>query len=80
MNAIAAQRYIYIENQYFASAVDRGGDAKRLAEPDPPEIVLVKPRIRRRLAEEKAMSAARLELVLRSAGPTRPAASMSTSR
>jgi len=37
----AAKRYIYIENQYFTSEVLSDALAKRLAEPDGPEIVAV---------------------------------------
>ncbi len=37
----AAQRFVYLENQYFTSAAVGDAIAKRLAEPDGPEIVIV---------------------------------------
>ncbi|MBP2228264.1 phosphatidylserine/phosphatidylglycerophosphate/cardiolipin synthase-like enzyme [Azospirillum agricola] len=39
----AAERTIYLENQYFASAAIADALARRLAEPDGPEVVLVLP-------------------------------------
>jgi phospholipase D1/2 len=39
----AARRWIYVENQYFTSPVIGAALARRLAEPDGPEIVLICP-------------------------------------
>ncbi|WP_223677781.1 phospholipase D-like domain-containing protein [Azospirillum agricola] len=39
----AAERTIYLENQYFASAAIADALARRLAEPDGPEVVLILP-------------------------------------
>ena len=58
----AADKFIYIENQYFTSAKIAAAIAKRMAEPDPPEVVLVMPRTADGWLEQKAMDAARLEL------------------
>ncbi len=59
----AARRFIYAENQYFASRVIAEAIAKRLAEPDPPEFVLVNPRTGEGWLDETVMGAARAELV-----------------
>ena len=59
----AAHRFLYIENQYLTSATIAAALAERLAEPDPPEIVLVMPRTADGWLEQKAMDAARLQLV-----------------
>jgi phosphatidylserine/phosphatidylglycerophosphate/cardiolipin synthase-like enzyme len=59
----AARRFLYIENQYLTSATIAAALAQRLAEPDPPEIVLVMPRTADGWLEQKAMDAARLKLV-----------------
>ena len=59
----AAKRFIYIENQYFTSPTIAAAIARRLAEPDPPEFVLVMPRRADGWLEQKAMDAARLKLV-----------------
>ena len=61
----AAERFIYFENQYFTSGKIAAAIAERLAEPDPPEIVLVMPRTADGWLEQKAMDAARLKLVAR---------------
>ena len=58
----AAERFIYFENQYFTSGKVAAAIAKRLAEPDPPEIVLVMPRTADGWLEQKAMDGARLQL------------------
>ena len=58
----AARKFLYIENQYFTSAKIAAAISKRLAEPDPPEFVLVMPRVADSWLEQKAMDAARLEL------------------
>ena len=59
----AAKRFIYFENQYFTCAKIAAAFAKRMAEPDPPEIILVMPRTADGWLEQKAMDAARLKLV-----------------
>ena len=58
-----AKRFIYAENQYFASRVIAEAIAARLAEPDPPEIVLVQPASAEGWVEAKAMDPARARLV-----------------
>ncbi len=45
-----ARRFVYVENQYFASRAIAEAIAERLAEPDGPEFVLVNPKRGRRLA------------------------------
>ena len=59
----AAKRFIYYENQYFTSAKIAAAMAARMAEDDPPEIILVMPRTADGWLEEKAMDAARLKIV-----------------
>ncbi len=59
----AAKRFIYFENQYFTSGKIAAAIAKRMAEADPPEIVMVMPRTADGWLEQKAMDAARLNLV-----------------
>lgn len=59
----AAKKFIYAENQYFASRVIAEAIARRLAEPDPPECVLVNPRTGEGWLDETVMGAARAELV-----------------
>ena len=59
----AARRFIYFENQYFTSAKIGAAIAERMAEPDPPEIVMVMPRQADGWLEQKAMDGARLKLV-----------------
>lgn len=58
-----AKRFIYAENQYFASRAICEAIAQRLSEPDPPEIVIVHPESADGWAEEQAMNPARAELV-----------------
>jgi phospholipase D1/2 len=58
----AAERFVYVENQYFASRVIAEAIARRLAEPDPPEFVLVNPRTGEGWLDETVMGAARAEL------------------
>jgi len=60
---VAAKRFCYIENQYFTSATIGAAIAKRMAEPDPPEFVLVMPRYADGWLEQKAMDAGRLKLI-----------------
>ena len=59
----AAKRFIYFENQYFTSGKIAAAIALRMAEADPPEIVMVMPRTADGWLEQKAMDAARLKLV-----------------
>ena len=58
----AAKRFIYFENQYFTSGKIAAAIARRMAEADPPEIVMVMPRTADGWLEQKAMDAARLKL------------------
>ncbi len=59
----AAKKFIYFENQYFTSAKIGAAIATRMAEPDPPEIVMVMPRQADGWLEQKAMDGARLKLM-----------------
>ena len=59
----AAKRFIYFENQYFTSAKIGAAIAARMAEDDPPEIVMVMPRCADGWLEQKAMDGARLKLM-----------------
>lgn len=59
----AAERFIYIENQYFTSPKVAAAIAERLKAPNPPEIVIVMPRSAEGWLEQKAMDAARVQLV-----------------
>ena len=59
----AAKRFIYFENQYFTSGKIAAAIALRMAEADPPEIVMVMPRTGDGWLEQKAMDAARLKLI-----------------
>ena len=59
----AAKRFIYFENQYFTSGKIAAAIAQRMAEPNPPEIVLVTPRTADGWLEQKAMDGARAKLV-----------------
>jgi phosphatidylserine/phosphatidylglycerophosphate/cardiolipin synthase-like enzyme len=58
-----AKRFIYAESQYFASRVVGEALAERLAEADPPEIVLVHPLTAEGWLEPVAMDSARARLV-----------------
>ncbi|MFC4254769.1 phospholipase [Altererythrobacter xixiisoli] len=58
----AAKRFIYIENQYLTSGKISAAIAKRLAEENPPEFVLVMPRTADGWLEQRAMDAARVKL------------------
>lgn len=58
----AARNFVYVEQQYFASRVIAEAIAKRLAEPDPPEFLLVNPCTAKGWLEESVMGAARAEL------------------
>ncbi len=58
-----ARRFIYAENQYFASRRIAEAIAERLGEPDPPEIVLVMPLSAEGWLEQTAMDGARTRLL-----------------
>ncbi|HWT11635.1 MAG TPA: phospholipase D-like domain-containing protein [Allosphingosinicella sp.] len=59
----AARRFVYVENQYFASRAVAEAVARRVAEPDPPEFLFVNPRAGQTWLDEGVMGAARAELV-----------------
>lgn len=59
----SARHFIYVENQYFASRSIAEAMARRLAEPDPPEIVIVHPQTAEGWLEVRTMDPARNELV-----------------
>lgn len=59
----SASRFIYAENQYFASRVIAKAIGKRLAGPDPPEFVVINPRAGEGWLDEEVMSPARAELI-----------------
>ena len=58
-----AKRFVYAENQYFASRVIAKAISERLQEDDPPEIVIVNPHNCDGWLEDKVMSGARAELM-----------------
>jgi phosphatidylserine/phosphatidylglycerophosphate/cardiolipin synthase-like enzyme len=58
-----AKRFIYAESQYFASRTVAEAIAERVAEPDPPEIVLINPVSAEGWLEQAAMDGARVQLV-----------------
>ncbi len=57
-----ARRFIYAESQYFASRSIAEAIACRVAEPDPPEIVLINPLTAEGWLEQAAMDGARVRL------------------
>ena len=57
-----AQRFIYAESQYFASRAVAEAISARLAEPDPPEVVIVHPETAEGWIESTAMDPARARL------------------
>ncbi|WP_408587665.1 phospholipase D-like domain-containing protein [Novosphingobium sp.] len=57
-----ARRFIYAENQYFASRTVAEAMAARLMQPDPPEIVLIMPESSHGWLEQAAMDGARTRL------------------
>ncbi|GLK77927.1 phospholipase D/transphosphatidylase [Methylopila jiangsuensis] len=59
----AARRTLYVESQYFASRAVAEAMARRLAEPDGPEIVVINPESQDGWLEEATMGAARAKLV-----------------
>lgn len=58
-----ARRFIYAETQYFASRRIAEAICQRLAEPDPPEFLIVNPLTADGWLEQVAMDSARAELV-----------------
>ena len=60
-----AKRFIYAENQYFASRVLSKAIMERLAEPDAPEFVIVNPRGGKGWMDDEVMSPARAQLLER---------------
>jgi len=58
-----ARRFVYAENQFFASRVIAKAILARLAEPEGPEFVLVNPRQSDGWVEDKVMSPARARLM-----------------
>lgn len=58
-----ARRFIYAESQYFASRKVAEAIGRRIAEPDPPEIVLVNPETADGWLEQAAMDGARVRLL-----------------
>ena len=58
-----ARRFLYAENQFFASRVVGEAIAERLMEPDGPEFVIVNPKIVDGCMEDEVMRPARSELV-----------------
>lgn len=60
---LRAKRFIYAESQYFASRRIAEAIAQRVAEPDPPEIVLINPVTAHGWLEQAAMDAARVRLL-----------------
>lgn len=58
-----ARRFIYAESQYFASRRIAEAIAQRMAEPDPPEIVLINPLTAEGWLEQTAMDSARVRLL-----------------
>lgn len=59
---LGARRFIYAESQYFASRTIAEAIARRVAEPDPPEIVLINPATAEGWLEQAAMDGARVRL------------------
>lgn len=57
-----AKRFIYAESQYFASRRVAEAIAEKVAEPDPPEIVLINPATAEGWLEQTAMDGARVRL------------------
>ena len=57
------RRYFYAENQFFASRVVAEAIAKRLAEPDGPEFVIVNPEKAEGWIESEVMDSARAKLL-----------------
>lgn len=58
-----AKHFIYAENQYFASPKIADAIARRIAEDNPPEIIIVNPATADGWLEQKAMDGARVQLL-----------------
>lgn len=58
-----AKRFVYAENQYFASRCIAEAVIERLQEPDPPEFVIVNPRGGEGWLDDEVMSPARAEIL-----------------
>lgn len=58
----AARKFLYIESQYFASRVIVSALAKRLSEPEGPEIIVINPESAQGWLEPVAMDSARTRL------------------
>ena len=58
-----AKKFIYAENQYFASPKIADAIANRMAETNPPEIIIVNPSTADGWLEQKAMDGARVQLL-----------------
>ena len=59
---LRARQFIYAESQYFASRAIAEAVAERLAQPNPPEIVLINPQSAEGWLEQTAMDGARVQL------------------
>jgi phospholipase D1/2 len=59
----AARRSVYLESQYFASRAVAQAIARRLAEPDGPEFVIINPESAEGWLEEEVMGSARARLL-----------------
>jgi phosphatidylserine/phosphatidylglycerophosphate/cardiolipin synthase-like enzyme len=59
---LRAQRFIYAESQYFASRAVADALARRMAQPNPPEVVLINPESAEGWLEQAAMDGARVQL------------------
>jgi phosphatidylserine/phosphatidylglycerophosphate/cardiolipin synthase-like enzyme len=59
----AAQRFVYVENQYFASRIVAKAIARRLEQTGGPEFLIVSPRTGMGWLDDEAMSPARAELL-----------------
>jgi phospholipase D1/2 len=60
---IAAERFVYLENQYFASRAIAAAVHRRLQEPGGPEFLVISPRTGMGWLDDEAMSPARAELL-----------------
>jgi phosphatidylserine/phosphatidylglycerophosphate/cardiolipin synthase-like enzyme len=60
---MAAERFVYIENQYFASRAIAAAVSRRLKEPGGPEFLIVSSRSGMGWLDDEAMSPARAELM-----------------
>lgn len=58
----AAERFVYIENQYLTSAKIAAAIAERMKGENPPEFAIIMPRTADGWLEQKAMDAARVQL------------------